>query len=78
MGSTVVMAVKGTFCHEKNLGGTKAITQEIIEEEIVQFVGAYQVFCDLQYLAIRRSRNQFGTDGGIYDIEQSGSYQLTA
>ena len=37
--------IKGMACKHEELGGTVAKAQEVIEEEVVQLVWAYKVFC---------------------------------
>ena len=42
----------------------------MIQEEVVEFVGAHQVFGLLRDIACLVGRDELGTDGGIDNIEQ--------
>lgn len=48
------------------------MTHEIIEEEVVELVGANQVLCLLLNISILVGRNQFGADGSVDHIMESG------
>ena len=45
-------------------------TQEMVEEEVVQFVRADQVLCLLLDVAVLVCRDQFGADRRVDDIQQ--------
>ena len=42
----------------------------MVEEEIVQFVWTYEVFCLLSYVALFVGRDELRTDWGVEDVEQ--------
>ena len=44
----------------------------------MQFVWSYQIFCLLFYIAVFISRNQFGTDRSVYNIEQGNCLLYTS
>ena len=68
----VVPAFEGFLRKQENLHRAESMTHEIIEEEVVELVGANQVLCLLLDIAILVGRNQFGTDGSVDHIMESG------
>ena len=55
----------------ENFRRPETIAQGVIEEEIVEFVGTYEIFGDLRDVSVLVCGKQFGTDGGVDDIKQS-------
>ena len=45
----------------------------MVQEEIVQFIRPYEVFCLLVDVAVLVSRGQFRADGGGQDVEQGAA-----
>lgn len=72
----IACAVKCTTGKIIDLLRTEAETQHIIQEEVVKLVRADKVLCHLLDIAVLVSRNEFGTDGGVYYIEQCGAAGL--
>ena len=66
-GFLIKNTVEGSAGHTEDLFGTKAISQQIIQEEVVQIIGAYQIFCFLGDL-IRFGRQQFGRNRGVQNV----------
>ena len=62
---TAVFSSECILGQVKNLGGSGSETKEMIKEEVVQLVGAYQIFRFLFDVAIFIRGNQFRTDGGV-------------
>ena len=49
-------------------------TECIIKEEVVEFVGADEVFGSLFDVSVAVSGNQFRTDGGIDYVKEASAY----
>ena len=62
------LAGKCLLCHNVDLLGTEAMTQEVIEEEVVQLVRAHEVLSLLLNVAILVSRQQFRTNRCVDDV----------
>ena len=54
----------------ENLGRTEAEAQEVIEKEVVEFVGTYEVFGLLCDVAVFIGRDELGRNRGFDDVEQ--------
>ena len=54
----------------ENFRRPETIAQGVIEEEIVEFVGTYEIFGDLRDVSVLVCGKQFGTDGGVDDVKQ--------
>ena len=63
-----VLALEGVHGQHEDLLGAEAEAEEIVEEEVVEFIGTHQVFrllCDVALVVCRR---QFGRDRCVDDI----------
>ena len=62
--------IKSMTSKHKDFGRTESETQEIIEEEVVQFVWAHKILSLLAYVAILVGRDKFWRNRSIDNIEQ--------
>ena len=69
-GGIVKFSVKGDLRERKNLLRRESVTEQIVKEEVVQFVWTDDVFGLLLYIAIFVGWNQFRADRGVDDVEQ--------
>ena len=63
----------------KNLRWTEAVAKSVVDEEIMEFIGSYQIFCLLGYFSIGHRRSgcgsclggqQLGADRRVHDVQQ--------
>ena len=64
----VFVCCKGVAGKEVDSFSGKAVAQHIVKEEVVKFIGAYEVFCLLSDVAVAVGWNKFGADGCVYDV----------
>ena len=57
---------------EENLRRLESVAQEVVEEEVVEFVGADKVFGLLLDIPFGVGGGEFWTDGRVDDVEQNG------
>ena len=69
-GVRLKLLFKGLRCHIEDLILAKAVTQEVVQEEVMQFVGPDLVFGLLGYITLCIGGQQFGRDGCVNDIQQ--------
>ena len=69
----VFVCCKGVAGKEVDSFSGKAVAQHIVKEEVVKFIGAYEVFCLLSDVAVAVGWNKFGADGCVYDVEQASA-----
>ncbi len=72
----VVDACEGFLRQEKDFGRMGTEAQEMVEEEVVQFVRADQVLCLLFDIAVLVCRDQFGADRGIDNIQKGEARRM--
>ena len=66
----VVVAIEGHTRQGVDGGWATAVAERMVEEEVMQFVGAHQVFGLLRDIAVFIGRDKFGADGGGDNVEQ--------
>ena len=69
-GLLVVEQLESPVGEEEYLLRGEPESEEMVEEEIVQLIGADKVFCLLLYLAVLVGRNQLGRDRRVDYIHQ--------
>ena len=57
---------------EENLRRLESVSQEVVEEEVVEFVGADKVFGLLLDIPFGVGGGEFWADGRVDDVEQNG------
>ena len=57
-------------CEPADAFGRKSEAQGVVEEEVVEFVRADEVFGFLGYGSVGACGKQLGADGGVEDVEQ--------
>ena len=67
----LVNSIKSELCQIINLSRSCTKAQEMIQEEIVQFIRPDKIFCLLLNISVFIRRNQFRADGSINNIKQS-------
>ena len=70
VGVTVLECLLGEHVY---LAWAETAAQDVVEEEVVQFVWSYEVFGLLCNVAVCICRNEFGRDWCIDDVEQGGA-----
>jgi hypothetical protein len=58
----------------EDLGGAEAVTDDVIQEEVVELVGSDQHLRLLGDLAVVAGREQFGADRGRHDVLEDGAF----
>ena len=69
-GVTVIHSFKSSDGQIEYFRGAEAESHKIVEEEVVQFVGSYQVFRYLFDVTVLVGRNQFRADRRVDNIEK--------
>ena len=59
----IVRIAEGYACQIEYLAGAEAEAKELIEEEVMQFIRSYQIFCLLLDITLLVCRNQLGLMG---------------
>ena len=72
-GGIVELAAEGVTRQQVDLGGPEAVAQEMVEEEVVQVVGAYEVFSLLADVPLLVGGYELGADRCVDDVEQNGA-----
>ena len=70
---TLLGCSKGVTSHEIEALWRETVAQEVVDKEVVQLVGANQVFSFLLDITSFVGRNKFGRDGCIDDIVECGA-----
>ncbi len=65
---SVIAAVEGDFCQIQHFCRAEAETENMEQEEIVEFIRPNEVFCFLIDFAVFIRGQKFGADGGIQYI----------
>ncbi len=70
----IFLSGEGVAGEEVDAFGSEAEAESVVEEEVVEFVGADEVFRFLFDVAVAVGRDEFGADWGVDDVEEASAH----